>query len=163
MSYTNAFGQPQGIAYFDTNKLRELLISEVIAINGYYEHILNSNNEEINMAWEHIMKDEKEHYNMLLDLLRKYDPEQYSAYKAHEKDKLGTKSPIQEFVPNYNKQIILNNVRKDIKGELEAVLLYEQYVNMMLYQDVRDVLIYIVNDEKEHLEHLTELLVKYDL
>lgn len=40
MSYTNPHGQPQGIAMFDTNKLREILISEIDAINGYSDHII---------------------------------------------------------------------------------------------------------------------------
>lgn len=59
MSYTNPDGQPQGIASLDTNKLREILIAEIDAINGYADHIANSNMEEINDAWRSIMRDEK--------------------------------------------------------------------------------------------------------
>ncbi|WP_461613229.1 hypothetical protein [Clostridium sp. Marseille-QA1073] len=33
MSYTNPHGQPQGVAILDTNKLREILIAEICAIN----------------------------------------------------------------------------------------------------------------------------------
>ena len=162
MSYTNPLGQPQGISYFDTNRLRELLISEIIAINTYTEHILNSNNLEINMAWTDIIKDEKQHYAMLVDLLRKYDPHQYKAFKYHEKVRFGPTSPIQRFDANYDVQIILNNVREDIKGELEAIILYEQYADTVSHQDVKDTLKQIANDEKEHSEHLTQLLFKYE-
>jgi rubrerythrin len=162
MSYTNPHGQPQGIAIFDTNKLREILIGEIVAINGYAEHIANSNMEDINAAWKSIMGDEKKHYGMILSLLRKYDPAQYHAYKDHIGDKLGPKSPMQKYTPDYDKQIILNNVREDIKGELEAVILYEQQAASIPYSDIRRALYSIIDEEKGHAEHLTQLLLKYD-
>jgi rubrerythrin len=96
-------------------------------------------------------------------LLRKYDPAQYQSYKEHKGDKLGPKSPLQIFKPNYDRQIILNNVREDIKGELEAVILYEQMMANIPYHDVRQVIYSIINEEKGHTEHLTQLLLKYDL
>jgi rubrerythrin len=162
MSYTNPHGQPQGIATLDTNKLREILIGEIDAINGYADHIANSNMEDINAAWKSIMRDEKKHYGMILSLLRKYDPLQYRSYKDHIGDKLGPKSPMQTYTPNYDKQIILNNIREDIKGELEAVILYEQQLAIIPYNDVRYALFTIINEEKGHAEHLTQLLLKYD-
>jgi len=162
MSYTNPHGQPQGIAMLDTNKLREILIGEIDAINGYADHIANSNMEDINAAWKSIMRDEKKHYGMILSLLRKYDPAQYRAYLDHIDDKKGPKSPMQTYTPNYDKQIILNNVRQDIKGEFEAVILYEQQLAIIPYDDVRYALQSIINEEKGHAEHLTQLLLKYD-
>lgn len=162
MSYTNRYGQPQGLARLDTNKLREILIAEIIAINGYAEHIANSNMEDINTAWNSIMGDEKKHYGMILTLLRKYDPFQYQSYEEHIKDNPGPKSPMQKFTPNYDKQIILNNVREDIKGEFEAVILYEQQFASIPYHDIRYALHSIINEEKGHAEHLTRLLLKYD-
>ncbi|MFL0267244.1 ferritin family protein [Candidatus Clostridium radicumherbarum] len=162
MSYTNPNGMPQGNARFDTNKLREILIGEIIAINGYAEHIANSNMEDINAAWKSIMGDEKKHYGMILSLLRKYDPSQYQAYKEHIGDKSGPKSSMQKYTPKYDKQIILNNIREDIKGEFEAVILYEQHLASISYNDVRQVLYSVINEEKGHAEHLTQLLLKYD-
>lgn len=162
MSYTHPYGQPQGKAIFHTNKLREILIAEIDAINGYATHIANSNMEDINAVWESIMRDEKKHYGIILSLLRKYDPEQYRAYKEHIGDKYGPKSPMQTYTPNYDKQIILNNVREDIKGELEAVILYEQHLASIPYDDVRHALYSIINEEKGHAEHLTQILLKYD-
>ena len=162
MSYTNPNGQPQGIAILDTNKLREILIAEIDAINGYADHIANSNMEDINAAWKSIMGDEKKHYGMILSLLRIYDSAQYNAYKGHIGNKLGPKSPMQTYTPNYDKQIILNNVREDIKGEFEAVILYEQHLAIIPYYDVRYALYSIINEEKGHAEHLTQLLLKYD-
>lgn len=163
MSYTNKYGQPQGYAKLDTNKLREILIAEIIAINGYAEHIANSNMKEINTVWNNIMGDEKKHYGMILTLLRKYDPNQYKSYKEHIGDKSGVKSPMQTFTPNYDIQIILNNIREDIKGEFEAVILYEPQLASIPYHDVRYALYSIINEEKGHAEHLTQLLLKYDL
>lgn len=162
MSYTNPKGQPQGIAILDTNKLREILIGEIDAINGYADHIANSNMEDINEAWKSIMGDEKKHYGLILSLLRKYDQMQYQAYREHINILSGPKSPMQTYTPNYDKQLILNNVREDIKGELEAVLLYEQHLASIPYTDIRNVLYSIINEEKGHAEHLTQLLLKYD-
>lgn len=162
MSYTHPYGQPQGIAILDTNKLREILVAEIDAINGYEYHIANSNMEDINAAWRSIVGDEKKHYGMILSLLRKYDPTQYQAYKEHTGEKLRPKSTLQKYTPNYDKQLILNNVRDDIKGEFEAVILYEQYLAYVPYNDIKYTLYSIINEEKGHAEHLTQLLLKYD-
>jgi hypothetical protein len=162
MSYTNPWGQTQGKATSVTNKLRQILVAEIIAINAYYEHILNSNMDDINRAWHNIMLDEKKHYGMALKLLRQYDPTQYKMFQAHKADRLGPKTPMQFYNPDYNRQIILNNIRADIKGELEAIILYEEELAEFRQADIRTALQIIIDDEKEHTEHLTELLLKYD-
>lgn len=163
VSYTNLEGQPQGYPYYDTNKIREALIAEISAINGYARHIANSNMEDINDVWESIMKDEKDHYGMFLTLLRKYDQVQYEQYEEHVGDKSGSKTPMQIYKPEYDKQIILNNIREDIKGELEAVILYEQYLVQIPYPDIKDVFYTVIKAEKGHAEHLTQVLLKYDV
>ncbi|AIF51004.1 ferritin family protein [Pelosinus sp. UFO1] len=162
MSYTTRNGQPQGITYYFTNKIREAMIAEIIAINGYAEHIANSNMEEINAAWKSIMGDEKKHYGMFLTLLRAYDPNQYEKYQEDKCLKYGPKTPMQTYKPSYDTQIILNNLRQDIKGELEAVILYEQEFADIPCDDIRRVFYTIATEEKGHLEHLTQLLLKYD-
>lgn len=162
MSYTNPYGQPQGLAKTVANKLRETLVAEIIAINGYTEHIANSDMEEINKAWHSIMDDEKKHYGMFLTLLRKYDPAQYKAYREFIGTASRVASPMQTYTPNYNRQIILNNIREDIKGEFEASVLYEQIASEVTINDVRQTLITISDEEKGHAEHLTRLLLKYD-
>ncbi len=161
MSYTKPDGMPQGLAYYFTNKLREALIAEIIAINGYEEHIANSNMPEVNEAWNTIMKDEKEHYGEFLKLLRKYDPAEYQGYMEHAHMNF-MPSPMQAYQPDYDKQIILNNIREDIKGEFEAVILYEQLIIEMPFQDIRETFHSIITTEKEHTEHLTELLLALD-
>lgn len=161
MSYTNPNGMPQGYPNYFTNKLREAIIGEIIAINGYAEHIANSTMPVVNQVWHHIMEDEKEHYGKFLTLLLKYDPDEYQEYLSHTKDRFPNVQ-MQEYKPDYDKQLILNNIREDIKGELEAVILYEQIMAEMPYQDIRDTFYTIITAEKEHTEHLTKLLVSLD-
>lgn len=162
MSYTNPYGMPQGIAKQVANKLREILVAEIIAINGYAEHIANSNMEDINAVWKNIMEDEKKHYGMVLTLLRKYDPREYQAYTEHISQGTGLRSPMQAHTPEYGMQIILNNLREDIKGELEAVILYEPQKDSIPFRDVKEALNFIIDEEKSHAEHLTRILLKYD-
>jgi len=162
LSYTQPDGQPQGMAREFTNKLREILIGEIIAINGYQSHIAHSNIEAVNQAWHSIMLDEKKHYGWILKLLRKYDPEQYHEYVVHKTDAPGSKTPIITRALSVDDQTILNHIRDDIKGELEAVILYEQQITSLPYRDIRTTLQAIINEEKGHAEHLTRLLLKYD-
>jgi rubrerythrin len=161
MSYTQPDGQPQGISRQFTNKLREILIAELIAINGYQSHIENSNIEEINGVWHSIMLDEKKHYGWILALLRKYDPDQYAQFLEFKNANPGARQPIKTYSEPGN-QMILNNIREDIKGELEAVILYEEELPLLPHNDIRKVLSSIIIEEKGHSEHLTRLLLKYD-
>lgn len=161
MSYTSPNGQPQGYANSSVNKVREALMSEVIAINGYAEHIANSNMQVVNDVWKRIMQDEKDHFGMFLELIRKYDPVEYQQYQIHMRENV-TVTPVQSYNPSYDKQLILNNIRSDIKGELEAIVLYEQHQDEIPHQDIKDTFEKVMNDEKSHTEHLTNLLLKYD-
>jgi rubrerythrin len=162
MSYTHPNGQPQGVSQQFTNKLREILISEIIAINGYQSHIANSNIEEINKAWHSIMLDEKKHFGWILQLLRKYDPEQSKQFLAHQNDNPGPNTPVQSQNPQFDSLSILNNLRDDVKGELEAVILYEAELPRYPYKDIRTTLRSVIEEEKGHSEHLTRLLLKFD-
>ncbi|WP_024834287.1 demethoxyubiquinone hydroxylase family protein [Ruminiclostridium josui] len=163
MSYTYPSGQPQGTARKVTNRLREIMIAELIAINGYQNHIANSNMINVNEVWYHIMQDEKRHYETVLNLLRKYDPVQYKASLEQHEDYHKPKSTMQLYNPSYDKQIILNNIREDIKGELEAVILYEEEIEAYSsYKDIKTAIQSIIDDEKEHSEHLTQVLKKYE-
>lgn len=161
MSYTVLHGQPQGTPYYFVDKIREALIAEIYAMNGYTTHIANSNMEEINQVWANILQDEKDHYGMFLGLVHKYDPEEYQLYLKHAQDNIPV-TPMQSYKPDYDRQVILNNVREDIKGELEAVILYDQLWNEMPYEDIKAVFLYVINAEKEHAEHLTQVLLRYD-
>ncbi len=161
MSYTNPLGNPQGDAILFTNKIREALIAEIVAINQYANHIANSNINDINNVWRENIQDEKNHYGLFLNLIRKYDPIEYQEYLRYVNEQYnGIIS--QNYKPNYDDQIILNNVREDIKGEFEAIILYEQLVTEIPYQDIKEVFKVVIDDEKEHVEHLTRVLLNYD-
>ncbi len=162
MSYTHPYGHPQGTAHRPANLLRQIIIAEIIAINGYQSHIANSNMPEINAVWYHIMLDEKRHYSLAINLLRKYDPIEYKYFISAQEQISGPKSPMQTYKPSYDRQIILNNLREDIKGELEAVILYEEELAEFQQKDIRSALQAIIDDEKGHTEHLTQILLKYD-
>ncbi|MCY6355605.1 hypothetical protein [Clostridium sp. ZS2-4] len=162
MSYTTE-GQPQGYPYFYTNKIREALISEIVAINGYAYHIAHSDIKDINQVWHHIMEDEKRHYGMFLQLLRKYDPVQYAKYmESKEHVKLSKNSKYLNVYGKHSEDLILNFIRSDIKGEFEAVILYEQNAFESPYKDIKETYIEIAGDEKEHAEELTLVLMHYD-
>ncbi|MGE7623154.1 ferritin-like domain-containing protein [Viridibacillus sp. NPDC096237] len=162
VSYTVPGGQPQGRPIFVTSKIREAMIAELTAINDYSYHIANSNMEEVNKVWRMIMLDEKKHYGMFLTLLRKYDPVQYQTYNYYKNTQFDVKEPMQNYKPDYDKQLILNLIRNDIKGELETAVLYDQYAYEIPYTDVKHVFTVISRDEKYHVEHLTKLLISYD-
>ncbi len=185
MSYTNPFGHPQGVSHKVTNLLRQVMIAELVAINGYQNHILTSNITVINEAWYHIMLEEKSHYIIVLDLLRKYDPVEYKYFLTpHELNSGAASAPNISNLQNISKHssgkkyldlpsqaeritirdkpLILNDVRNDIKGELEAVILYEDEIAEIQQKDIRIALQKIINDEKEHTEHLTQVLLHFD-
>lgn len=162
MSYTT-MRQPQGVPVFFTNLIREAMIGELVAINDYAKHIADSNINEINEIWEHIMEDEKRHYGMFLKLLRVYDPIQLSKFeeaKEHVNLKGNTHPGL--YCPQYSRELILNNIRNDIKGELEAIILYEQHLVQIPTKDGKELFAEIIGDEKEHMEELTLLLLEYD-
>ncbi|MDN8589849.1 rubrerythrin [Chryseobacterium mucoviscidosis] len=162
MSYTVPGGQPQGKPIFITSKIREAMIAELTAQYDYTQHIANSSMEEVNAVWRAILLDEKRHYGMFLTLLRKYDPVQYEAYVYFQNTHFARKDPMQIYKPDYDKQLILNNVRDDIKGELETAVLYDEYAAEISYPDVKNTFAQISRDEKYHVEHLTKLLISLD-
>jgi len=162
MSYTRPKAQPQGQPYCDANNLREGLIAEVYAINGYAENIANSNVEEINEVWRRIMQGEKEHFGMFLLTLRRHDPEEHERYLEAKNLKLDKQITSQTYSPQYDRQLILNNLREAIKEEMEAVILYEQHAADAYCEDVRSLFRQIAAQEKWHVELQVRVLLKYD-
>jgi|AntRauTorcE11897_2_1112592.scaffolds.fasta_scaffold00016_18 rubrerythrin len=155
MSYTTE-GHPQGVARTTVNLIRESLMAELVAINKYNKHIKNSQFEQLNETWHHILEDEKRHYGMFLELVRKYDPVQLEMFEKAKQDvDLTTEGYEKQFEPEYSKQILINNIRSDIKGELEAILLYEKQLSRFRFKDIKQVFEEVIQDEKEHVEELT--------
>ncbi len=159
MSYTTE-GMPYGEPVDVLALIREGMIGEIVAINGYEKHIAMSNMEDLNYLLRHLRDEEIEHYYILLNLLRKYDKVQAMMF---EEIKNSDEFPISETVKPIKKQsdeYIINCLRKDIKGELEAINLYEEHVSKIKNKEISTAIRKIINDEKEHVEELTIAIEK---
>lgn len=162
MAYTTN-RQPQGIAFSVDNFLRETIIGEIVAINDYSEHIGWCNLDDVNEILHHILEDEKRHYGMLLDALRRVDKVQ--AEKAEEiKEHTVIKSKPFKHVAEKSKNCsnLLSAIRFDIKGELEAIISYEDIVQKLTDPVLKVMIREIINDEIEHVEELTKVLLSLD-
>ncbi len=167
MSYTVKSGQPQGIANNNSNFLREALIGEIVAINDYSHHIALCPINEVSKELTHIMKEEKKHYGMFLELVRKNDDVQMEKYleimKNHHRRKPSHKKNRYTYEAEKIHIInLLSFIRQDIKGELEAIIAYEHILSNTTDKTIITTLNSVIGDEKEHVEELTKILLKYD-
>lgn len=163
MSYTTS-RQPQGKPRKLANFLREAMIGELIAINDYQEHIRYCPLNDVKEILEHIMEDEKKHYGMLLELLRECDSVQFQkAIEISEHISVKCKS-LNEHTDKKKTSLssLLIKIRKDIKGELEAIIAYEDIIYLIEDTEAIKTLEKIVSDEKEHVEELTYLMQRLD-
>jgi rubrerythrin len=72
--------------------------------------------------------------------------------EAKEHIELSKNSKYLNVYGKHSEDLILNFIRKDIKGELEAVILYEQNALEAPYKDIKETYFEIIGDEKEHTE-----------
>lgn len=165
MAYTTD-RQPQGNIYYWPNKIREAMIAELIAVNDYEFAIANTDIDDLRHLFEHIMEDEKRHYGMFLRLLRQFDrceAEKYEEVQDHvkfgSKPKHAKASCLKDDEHEYCE---LRFIRDNIKGELEAIILYEQHIAEIKDETAQRVFAEIILDEKEHVEELTLALERYD-
>lgn len=165
MSYTTN-RQPQGILINKETFLREGMIAEIVAINDYSKFISLTNNKEIKDIFYHIMEEEKEHYGMFLNALRDID-EDHEELKSEVKDHVDIPSKDKHKYKEYctikdMKHELLMNIREAIKGELEAIVLYEHFIENLCEKDLIKLITKITKDEKEHIEELTLALTLLD-
>ncbi|WP_194189870.1 ferritin family protein [Clostridium chrysemydis] len=165
MSYTTN-RQPQGTLIDKVNFLREGMIAEIVAINDYSHFIKLTNNKEIKEIFHHIMEEEKEHYGLFLNALRKYDKkqEEYEAkVKNHQSLNKKDFSKYSDFSLSKTKDSnLLDYLREAIKGELEAISLYEFFISNISDDFLIALINKIINDEREHIEELTLCLTFLD-
>lgn len=161
MSYTTP-GQPQGFPYCFINKLREDMIAETVAINDYSTILSKCCIPEINNVIYGIRKDEKRHLGLFLDLVRKYDPEQQKQY-VRTIESLKFKCPRSlDVTKGPTDELILNYLRAAVKGESEAIILYNQDMSEIPYADIQSTLQQISYEEKHHTEQLMQILINFD-
>ena len=144
--------------------IRALMREELQAINQYQRHIEESDIPELNEIWQYIMENEKGHYGMLLELLRRVDLEQAAQYENIKDTGIIIPSKIQMSPPivKKSKLEILNNIRNDIRLELEAVNEYEAFIIKAPISPILQIITTINQDEKEHIEQLTKALLQLD-
>ena len=160
MSYTTD-RQPQGYVKSLGNLLREGMISEIVAINDYSLFIEQTENKDVKELFHHIMEDEKKHYGMFLDALRKLDKDESDLEKQA---KLHVKVSSKEKLKGKSKSFgcVLSFIRDAIKGELEAIILYDDIVSTIKDDYIANLIQEIIKDEKEHVEELTRALIIVD-
>lgn len=56
---------------------------------------------------------------------------------------------------------LVNMLLEDLKGEYEAIDLYNEHIEKIDIPEIRDMLIHIRDEEIEHVSELKELLEKY--
>ncbi len=158
MSYTTE-GMPQGKPVSSKGLIRDALIGELNAINSYQNTLEFSNIPRLNKFIVEIMKDEIHHYHLLTEYLNKLDKEQAEMFKEVQKkdykvdftlNPLEIKSPTP---PN-----ILSQLRKNIKGELEAILSYDEIEHTLKDAEGKALIHAITKDEKEHIAELDKLV-----
>lgn len=169
MSYTTD-RQPQGTLKDPCSILRQGMIAEIVAIDDYAKFLGETENKEVKSIFRHIMEEEKHHYALFLNALRAIDPKQCElSSKIESEMNLTCKDKYKD--GNHGKESkdkLLINIREAIKGELEAIVLYEDFLCNLIDDSLKSVILHIVNDEKEHVEELTYVLIimdkdKYDI
>lgn len=162
MSYTTK-RQPQGILKTNEILFREGMIAEIVAINDYSYFITLTENKDMKNIFLDIMEDEKRHYGMFLDALRLIDEKEFYQYKkAEENIKINSKDEYKDGTGKGNKDNLLIHIREAIKGELEAIILYEDIIQHLDREDLKEIVEEITNEEKEHVEELTRALILLD-
>lgn len=162
MSYTTE-RQPQGILKNIETFFREGMIAEIVAVNDYSYFISLTENKEVKEIFHHIMEEEKKHYGLFLQALRSVDKEQSEAkIKVDKQLQISSKEKYKEHNGKINKSNLLTYIRDAIKGELEAIILYEFFIENLDNAKAIELIKEITKEEKEHVEELTKILAILD-
>ncbi len=158
MSYTTE-GMPQGTPISSKGFIRDALIGELNAINSYQRSIAYSDIPELNKFLLEIMKDEIHHYHLLTDYLNKIDKEQAEMFNAIRKQDFNVgfkQNPLEvKFQPTTN---IPSQLRMNIKGELEAILSYDEIESKLKDPQGKALIHAITKDEKQHIVELDTMV-----
>lgn len=163
MSYTTN-RQPQGLSKEAEILLRNGLIGELVAINDYAHFISLTNNKAVIDIFADIMGDEKRHYGMFLNALRELDKEEYTQFiDAKSTINIPCKNKYTDVVSGKGKNYeLLTLIRNGIKGEQEAIALYQDIIDNLQDKNLIQLVNSIKYEEKEHTEQLTRALLLLD-
>lgn len=143
----------------DITFLMEGMISEITAVNDYSYSLSLTENKEIKDMLYHIMKEEKKHCGSFLKALQKTDKEFFSAYEHADKQLKNTsKISYNEYSGGKENKLLLTSIRNAIKDELEAIILYTNFLENVKSNELFKVIKVISINKKEHIEKLTRLL-----
>ncbi len=147
-----------------TLSIRNLMQAELESINQYERHMQQSDIPELNEIWQYIVENEKGHYGMLLELLRRFDPQQAAQYENVRNLNIIMPSKIQTeaAVVKRGNLETLNYIRNDIRLELATANAYEIFLLQVPLSPILQVVNTISQDEKEHIELLTKVLIELD-
>ncbi len=158
MSYTTD-GMPQGKPISSKGLIRDAIIGELNAINSYQATLEFSNIPRLNKFIFEIMQDEIHHYHLLTDYLNTLDKEQSELFKEVAKNDYNvgyTLNPLEIKAPTQPN--ILSQLRKNIKGELEAILSYDEIEHSLKDSTGKALIHAITKDEKEHIAELDQIV-----
>ncbi len=158
MSYTTE-GMPQGMPISSKGFIRDALIGEINAINNYQRSIGYSDIPELNKFLLEIMKDEIHHYHLLTEYLNKIDKEQAEMFQKYKPQNFNVdfkQNPMDvKFPPTTN---ITSQLRMNIKGELEAILSYDEIESKLKDPQGKALIHAITKDEKQHIAELDAMI-----
>ncbi len=159
MSYTTLNGMPQGTPITAKGLVREALIGELIAINSYQQSLAYSDIDELNGFLLELMQDEIHHYHLLTQYLNKIDSEQAEMFKAIQKQDFNVNFTVNPLaVKTKSSMDIVTQLRNNIKGELEAILSYDEIASKLREPNGKALIQAITKDEKEHVAELDALV-----
>ncbi len=147
-----------------TLSIRNLMQAELESINQYERHMQQSDMPELNEIWQYIVENEKGHYGMLLELFRRFDPQQAAQYQNVRNLNIIMPPKIQTeaAVVKRGNLETLNYIRNDIRLELATANAYEIFLLQVPVSPILQVVNTISQDEKEHIELLTKVLIELD-
>lgn len=155
MLYQNNKNKPY-VNQYTLSLIREASVTELEAIMSYKNHLLQSDNKELNAKIREILNDEQDHIDILFDILSEYDSTQDEFFKKV----TDTMTKINDYGNNYvsDNYNVENTLIKEIQAELNAISSYESKAKQISNIDIRQKLLLIADDEKEHLAELDKIL-----
>jgi rubrerythrin len=143
----------------DITFLIEGMISEITAVNDYSYSLTLTENKEIKDILYRIMKENKKHYGAFLKALQSTDKEFSSTSQdIDNQTKNNSKISYNEYLGSKESKLLLTSIRNAIKDELEAIILYTNFLDNVKSNELFKIIKVISLNKKEHIEKLTKLL-----